>query len=41
MKGQSCNYENGEIVEGNIKEVSYSVMQNEYFDLDEKGNVID
>ncbi|MCY7774924.1 MULTISPECIES: hypothetical protein [Bacillus] len=41
MKGQSCNYENGEILEGNIKEVSYSVMQNEYFDLDEKGKVID
>lgn len=40
MKGQSYYYEHGELVKLNLKEISYSVMQNEYFNLDEKGNVI-
>lgn len=41
LKGQSYDYENGEVVKGNVKEINYSFMENGHFDLDENGKVID
>lgn len=41
LKGRSYDYENGEVIKGDIKEIQYSIMENCRFDLDENGKVID
>lgn len=41
MKGQSFNYENGEIENGGEKEIQYSTNEDAYYDFDEQGNIID
>ena len=40
MRGQSYNYENGELLKGKVKELQYNIKENAYFDLDEDGKVI-
>jgi hypothetical protein len=41
MKGQSYNYENGELEKRHIKEIQYSTTEDGYHDLDENGNMIE
>lgn len=41
LKGHSYDYENGEVIKGNIKEISYSISENCRYNLDENGKVID
>lgn len=41
MRGQSYNYESGEVKKGRIKEIEYVVVENVYYDLDENGKIID
>lgn len=41
LKGRSYDYENGDVIKRNVKEIQYSIMENSRFDLDENGKVID
>jgi hypothetical protein len=41
LKGHSYDYENGVVVKGNVKEISYSISENSRYDLDDNGKVID
>jgi hypothetical protein len=41
LRGRSYDYENGEVIKGNVKEVNYSIAENSRFDLDDDGKVID
>lgn len=40
MRGESFNYEDGTIEKQRIKEIQYSVNEDSYYELDEKGNVL-
>ena len=41
MRGQSYNYENGELLKGKEKELHYNIMEKAYYDLDKDGKIID
>jgi hypothetical protein len=41
MKGQSYNYENGELEKHHAKEIQYSTNEDAYYSVDENGEVID
>ncbi len=41
MRGQSYNYESGDLVKGKVKEIQYDFMEKAYFDIDENGKIID
>ncbi|MCT8138623.1 hypothetical protein H1D32_13255 [Anaerobacillus sp. CMMVII] len=41
MRGKSYNYESGEIIKSNDKEIQYSIHENAYYNLDDNGKVID
>ena len=40
MRGQSYNYENGELLKGKVKELHYNIREDAYFDLDKDGKAI-
>lgn len=41
LKGRSYDFESGEVLQGNVKEVQYSISEDSYYNLDENGKVID
>lgn len=41
FKGESYDYENGKVQKQHDKEVRFDVIQNCYYNLDDKGKVID
>ncbi|MFS0560095.1 hypothetical protein AB1K91_05095 [Terribacillus sp. 179-K 1B1 HS] len=41
FRGKSYEYDDGNLQESEIKEINYSIKLESYFELDEKGNVID
>ena len=41
MRGQSYNYENGDLLKGKAKELHYNIMEKAYYDLDKDGKIID
>lgn len=41
MRGQSYNYEDGELEKGKVKVVQYSTNEDAYYELDENGKPID
>ena len=41
MRGQSYNYENGELIKRKVKELHYNIIERAYYDLDKDGKVID
>ncbi|WP_226035697.1 hypothetical protein [Aquibacillus saliphilus] len=41
LKGQSFNYEDGEVEKCRDKEIQYSTNEDAYYEIDEQGNTID
>lgn len=41
MRGKSYNYEIGQVIEGKLVEIQYSVTEDGYCRIDENGNFID
>jgi hypothetical protein len=41
LRGRSYDYESGEVIKGNVKEINYSIAENGRYDLDDNGKVID
>ncbi|PLR72236.1 hypothetical protein [Bacillus sp. UMB0728] len=41
LKGRSYDFESSEVVQGNFKEVQYTLSEDSNYDLDEDGKVID
>lgn len=41
FKGKYYNYDDGQMVGGNMMQVQYSLSQDAYFKLDENGEILD
>lgn len=41
LKGRSYDFESGEVIQGNVKEVKYTISEDIYYNLDENGKAID